>query len=70
MIGDMLRAGIGARRLSTAAFEQVLGVDAKELSKEWHEAVFAAYRPIAEATKMPGGVRPAGDHEAAQRRRR
>ena len=28
----------------------------KELSKEWHDALFQAYRPIAETTKMPGAV--------------
>ena len=39
------------------AFEGVLQVETKELSKEWHDAVFQAYRPIAEATKMPADVR-------------
>src|SRR6185312_7479400 len=34
-------------------FKQILGVDSKELSKDWHAAEIVAYRPVAEATKMP-----------------
>ena len=34
----------------------MLQVDTKELSKEWHNALFQAYLPIAETTKMPGAV--------------
>jgi Tol biopolymer transport system component len=52
-VGTLLRAAVGRGGLD-AAFKQVLGVDEKELSKQWHEAEIAAYRPIAEATKMPG----------------
>jgi Tol biopolymer transport system component len=52
MVGDLLRAS-GGRNGFDAAFKQLLGVDSKQLSKEWHEAELAAYRPIAEATKMP-----------------
>jgi Tol biopolymer transport system component len=51
-VGNLLRASIG-RGGVPGAFEQILGVDDKELSKQWHEAEIAAYRPIAEATKMP-----------------
>jgi len=51
-VGTLLRAGIGRDGLD-GAFKQILGVDEKELSKEWHDAEMAAYRPIAEATKMP-----------------
>ena len=51
-VGDLLRAAIG-RSGYDGAFKQILGVDAKELSAEWHAAEFAAYRPIAETTKMP-----------------
>ena len=51
-VGDLLRAGIG-RSGYEGAFKQVLGVDAKELTVLWHAAEMAAYRPIAEATKMP-----------------
>ena len=34
----------------------MLGVDAKELSTLWHDAEFAAYRPVAETTKLPGSI--------------
>ena len=53
VIGDMLRAGGGRDGGYETAIESVLGVRTKELSKEWHSAVFEAYRPIAETTKMP-----------------
>ena len=56
VIGDMLRAGGASRAGYAAAFEGVLQVDTKELSKEWHNALFQAYLPIAETTKMPGAV--------------
>ena len=56
VIGDMLRAGGASRAGYMAAFEGVLQVDSKELSKDWHNALFQAYLPIAESTKMPGAV--------------
>jgi Tol biopolymer transport system component len=56
VIGDMLRAGGAARAGYQAAFEGVLQVDSKTLSTDWHNAVFQAYLPIAETTKMPGAV--------------
>jgi Tol biopolymer transport system component len=52
VVGDLLRASIG-RSSYEGGFKQVLGVDDKELSAQWHAAVIAAYRPIAETTKMP-----------------
>lgn len=52
VVGDLLRTGTG-RDGYNGAFQQVLGVDSKALSQEWHAAQIAAYRPIAEATKMP-----------------
>jgi Tol biopolymer transport system component len=55
VVGDMLRAGVG-RGGYEAAIEEVLGVDHKELSKQWHAAEFEAYRPIAEVTKMPEAI--------------
>jgi Tol biopolymer transport system component len=51
-VGDLLRAAIG-RAGYEGAFKQILGVDSKELTAEWHAAALAAYRPIAETTKMP-----------------
>jgi Tol biopolymer transport system component len=51
-VGTLLRAGIG-RGGFDAAFKAILGVDSKELSKQWHDAELTAYRPIAETTKMP-----------------
>ncbi len=56
VIGDMLRAGGVSRGGYQVAFEGILQADTKELSKEWHSALFEAYRPIAEATKMPAAV--------------
>jgi Tol biopolymer transport system component len=55
VVGDMLRAAIG-RGGFEQAIQDVLGVDHKELSKQWHAAEFEAYRPIAEVTKMPAAV--------------
>jgi Tol biopolymer transport system component len=52
MAGSLLRAGVG-RDGYKGAFERVLGVSEKELSQQWHDATAAAFRPIAEATKMP-----------------
>ncbi len=52
MIGDLLRAAPGRNGVD-AAFKQLLGVDSKALSQEWHAAELAVYRPLAEATKMP-----------------
>jgi Tol biopolymer transport system component len=52
-VGAMLRAGAVARDYREA-FAAVLGVDTKELTKQWHEAVFNAYRPVAETTKLAG----------------
>ncbi|MDQ3346821.1 MAG: BamA/TamA family outer membrane protein [Acidobacteriota bacterium] len=51
-VGNLLRAGIGRGGFDDA-FKGILGVDSKELTKQWHEAQIAAYRPLAEATKMP-----------------
>lgn len=56
VVGDMLRAGAGRGGGYQQAIESVLGVKTEELSKEWHSAVFEAYRPIAETTKMPGAI--------------
>ena len=56
VIGDMLRAGGLSRGGYQVAIEAVLQVNTKELSKEWHDALFQAYRPIAETTKMPADI--------------
>jgi Tol biopolymer transport system component len=53
VIGDLLRTSIG-RGGYDGAFRQILGVDSQELSKGWHDAEITAFRPIAEATNMPG----------------
>jgi hypothetical protein len=52
VIGALLRTSIG-RDGYQGGFQRVLGVTSKELSKQWHDATYAAYRPIAETTKMP-----------------
>ena len=54
-VGSLLRAATAARGYDEA-FKAVLGVDAKELSTLWHDAEFAAYRPVAESTKLPGSI--------------
>lgn len=51
VIGDLLRSSVG-RAGYDGAFKEILGVDSKELSTQWHEAEFAAYRPIAESTQV------------------
>jgi Tol biopolymer transport system component len=56
VIGDMLRAGGLSRGGYEVAIEGVLQVNSKDLSKEWHEALFTAYRPVAEATRMPSAI--------------
>src|SRR5947207_2587571 len=52
VVGGLLRAGAG-RDGYNGAFQRVLGVSTKDLSQQWRDAVVAAYRPVAEATKMP-----------------
>ena len=64
-VGTLLRASIGRGGVESA-FEQILGVDEKTLTKEWHEAVIANYRPIAEATMMPAAfARPTAWHSGS-----
>ena len=53
-VGNLLRAASGRDATYGSAIEAVLQTNTKELSKEWHAAEFEAFRPIAEATKMPG----------------
>jgi Tol biopolymer transport system component len=52
-VSTLLRASLGNGSYDEG-FEEVLGVKTEELSKQWHAAEFAAYRPIAETTQMPG----------------
>ena len=54
-VPSLLRAGAVARGYKEA-FEAVLGVDTKELTRQWHEAEFNAYRPVAEATTLAGKI--------------
>jgi Tol biopolymer transport system component len=54
-VASLLRAGAVARDYREA-FAAVLGVDTKELTKLWHEAEFAAYRPVAESTTLAGRI--------------
>ncbi|HJR60596.1 MAG TPA: BamA/TamA family outer membrane protein [Vicinamibacterales bacterium] len=54
-VGSLLRAGAVAQGYQEA-FQAVLGVDTKELTKLWHEAEFAAYRPVAESTTLAGRI--------------
>ena len=52
-VGNMLRAASGREATYDSAIKSVLQVDTKELTRDWHNAEFEAFRPIAEATKMP-----------------
>jgi Tol biopolymer transport system component len=52
-VANLLRAAPGQTGYK-GAFERVLGVSSKDLSQQWREATVAAYRPIAETTKLPG----------------
>lgn len=53
-VSGLLRAAVG-RDGYDGAFQRVLGVKAKDLSAQWRDATVAAYRPVAETTKMPPG---------------
>jgi Tol biopolymer transport system component len=53
VVGNMLRAAAGRDGGYAVAIKSVLQTDAKQLSTDWHAAEFEAFRPIAEATKMP-----------------
>lgn len=54
-VSDLLRASSGGGGYDEG-FAQVLGVKTEDLSKQWQEALFTAYRPIAEATKLPSAT--------------
>ncbi len=56
VVGDMLRTAAASRGGYDTAIEAVLAVKVDELSKEWHSAIFDAYKPTAEMTKMPAEV--------------
>lgn len=63
-VASLLRAGAVAKGYKEA-FQAVLGVDTAELTTLWHAAEFAAYRPVAEATKLAGSfARPVIVNEA------
>jgi Tol biopolymer transport system component len=51
VIPKLLMAGIGHDGYK-GAFQRVLGVSSKELSQEWQDATAAAFRPVAETTKI------------------
>lgn len=51
-IASLLRMSVGRNGYKTG-FQRVLGVTTKELSQQWKDATEVAYRPIAEATRMP-----------------
>jgi Tol biopolymer transport system component len=51
-VGQLLKSGAG-RDGYKGAFARVLGLSSKDLSQQWHQATMAAYRPVAESTKMP-----------------
>jgi Tol biopolymer transport system component len=52
-VGNLLRAAAGRDATYASAIESVLGISTKALTTDWHNAEFEAFRPIAEATKMP-----------------
>lgn len=51
VIPRLLIAGI-SRDGYKGAFQRVLGVSSKELSQQWQDATMAAFRPVAETTKI------------------
>jgi len=51
VIGNMLRSGASRDGYKTA-FARVLGISSEELSLQWQAATMAAYRPVAETTKL------------------
>jgi Tol biopolymer transport system component len=55
IIGDLLRQSLGREGIE-GAFREVLGVEEKELTTLWHQAEFAAYKPIADVTQMPASI--------------
>ena len=54
-VGTLLRAG-GVAQGYKEAFQGVLGIDTKELTKLWHAAEFEAYRPVAQTTVLAGRI--------------
>ncbi len=52
-VGNMLRAAAGRDATYDTAIKEVLQIDSKQLTQDWHNAEFEAFRPIAESTKMP-----------------
>ena len=54
-VSGLLRAAVGREGYS-GAFERVLGVKTKDLSAQWRDATVAAYRPVAESTKLPSAI--------------
>jgi Tol biopolymer transport system component len=52
VVGDVLRASLGGGGYRDG-FAQILGLTTEELSKQWHDALFEAYRPVAQMTQMP-----------------
>ncbi|HEX5475491.1 MAG TPA: BamA/TamA family outer membrane protein [Vicinamibacterales bacterium] len=52
VIGQVLRVA-AARGDYKYAFKRVLGITSKDLSTQWHDATVAAFKPVAEMTKMP-----------------
>jgi Tol biopolymer transport system component len=52
VVGDMLRQSLGREGIE-GAFAEVLGVKEEELTALWHQAEFAAYKPVADVTQMP-----------------
>jgi Tol biopolymer transport system component len=53
VVGPMLVTAVATGSVN-AAIEQVLGTDVKELSTEWHQAVYQQYAPILAASTPPG----------------
>ena len=52
-VGNMLRAAASRDATYDGAIKEVLRIDSKQLTQDWHNAEFEAFRPIAESTKMP-----------------
>ena len=51
VVNRLLRSSVG-REGYNGGFQRVLGMSTKDLSQQWLDATVAAYRPVAEATRM------------------
>jgi Tol biopolymer transport system component len=59
VVARALKASLRGNDDAEKILEQVTGLPSKELSKQWHEALLAAYRPLIEAKHTAASYGPA-----------